>query len=71
MGVPTAGHEMDGADGTSQAGSAGLLSLAALSLEDLSQLDESVVAGVISDLVRRHRCGTDEVARFDNWQAAL
>jgi hypothetical protein len=45
----------------------GLLDLAELSLDDLSLLDDSVVANAIRALVERRRCGTEDSARFDKF----
>jgi hypothetical protein len=54
-----------------QDGDSGLLDLADLSLEDLSKLDDSVVANVIRDLLDRRRCGAESVGRFNDFNAAL
>ena len=67
--MPTSGHESSAADGERHAGETGLLELAGLSLEDLSHLDDSVVAGVIRNLMRR-QCGTGDGERFNNFNAA-
>jgi hypothetical protein len=48
----------------------GLLEVASLSLEDLSLLDDSVVANVIKDLVERRRCGAEYAERFSQWNAS-
>lgn len=45
----------------------GLLDLAELSLDDLSLLDDSVVANVIRALVESRRCGTEDPGRFDKF----
>jgi hypothetical protein len=58
--MPTSGHD----------GERGLLDLADLSLEDLSGLDDSVVANVIKDLVERRRCGAESVERFNQFNSA-
>ena len=57
--MPTSGHD----------GERGLLDLANLSLEDLSGLDDSVVANVIKDLVERRRCGAESVERFNQFNS--
>jgi hypothetical protein len=59
--MPTSGHD----------GERGLLDLADLSLEDLSGLDNSVVAKVIRDLVEHRRCGSDSTERFSNFESTL
>jgi hypothetical protein len=51
-------------------GERGLLDLADLSLEDLSGLDDSVVANMIKDLVERRRCGAESVERFNQFNSA-
>jgi hypothetical protein len=59
--MPTSGHD----------GERGLLDLADFSLEDLSGLDNSVVAKVIRDLVERRRCGTESTERFNQFNSSL
>lgn len=59
--MPTSGHD----------GETGLFDLADLSLEDLSGLDNSVVAKVIRDLVERRRCGTESTERFNQFNSTL
>jgi hypothetical protein len=59
--MPTSGHD----------GERGLLDLAELSLEDLSGLDNSVVAKVIRDLVERRRCGSESTERFNQFNSTL
>jgi hypothetical protein len=49
----------------------GLLDFAETSFDDLSLLDDSVVATVIRDLVRRRRCGAEDGERFNNWNSAI
>jgi hypothetical protein len=49
----------------------GLLHLGELSLEDLSQLDDSVVADILRDLVRRHRCGTESGERYNLFNSSI
>jgi hypothetical protein len=80
LGVPTTGHKMDGADGTSLAGETtgqrllegqGLLDLSGLSLPELSALDDSVVAGHLRDLVRRRRCGSDSGERYSSFGSSI
>jgi hypothetical protein len=69
--VPTTGH---GASGAAEAGrerETGLLSLSSLSLEDLAQLDDSVVADVLKDLVLRRQYGSESGERFSNFNAAI
>ena len=58
--MPTSGHD----------GDSGLLDLSDLSLEDLSRLDDSVVANVIRDLLDRRRCGTESTERFNQFGSA-
>jgi len=48
-----------------------LVDLSGFSLEDLSVLDDSVVAGVIRDLVLRRRCAAESSSRFNAFQAAI
>ena len=72
--MPTTGHKMDGADGTSLAGETtgqGLLDLSGLSLPELSALDDSVVAGHLRDLVRRRRCGSDSGERYSSFGSSI
>lgn len=49
----------------------GLLDLSGLSLEDLSKLDDSVVADALRDLVARRRCGTGPRERFNAFKSAI
>jgi hypothetical protein len=77
------GHKADEADEAGQATStditagesrsvgAGLLNISQLSLEDLSQLDDSVVANVLRNLVERHRCGTGPGERYNAHNTTL
>lgn len=58
--MPTPGYD----------GKEGLLDLANLSLDDLSRLDDSVVANVIRDLVERQRCGSESAERFSQYNSA-
>ena len=58
--MPTSGHD----------GETGLLDLANLSLDDLSLLDDSVVANVIRDLIERRRCGAEYAERFSQWNSS-
>ena len=46
-------------------GKTGLLDLADLSLDNLSRLDDSVVASAVRALVERRHCGADNGERFD------
>jgi hypothetical protein len=48
----------------------GLLDVASLSLDDLSLLDDSVVANVIKDLIERRRCGAEYAERFSMFNAS-
>ena len=48
-----------------------LISLASLSLDDLSRFDDSVVASVLEDLVRRGRCGNDSSERYNQFGSAI
>lgn len=49
----------------------GLVNLVSLSLDDLSKLDDSVVANAIRLLQERRRHGADYMEMFDVFQAAL
>ena len=78
--MPTSAHEADdagqaiGASGTAggvHAGETGLLMISRLSLEDLAQLDDSVVADVLRDLVERRRCGTGPGERYSNHDSTI
>jgi hypothetical protein len=71
--VPTSGHEANEAGqaitasrmtGEVRSAEASLLNMSRLSLEDLEQLDDSVVANVLRDLVERRRCGTGPGERY-------
>jgi hypothetical protein len=53
---------MPGADSAEEMG---LLDLAGLSLDDLSRLDDSVVANAIRLLYERRRCGAEYLETFD------
>jgi hypothetical protein len=57
---------MPGAD---HAEEMGLLDVAGLSLDDLSGLDDSVVANAIRLLDEMRRCGTDYLDTFSNWNS--
>jgi hypothetical protein len=46
-------------------GETGLLDLTELSLDDLSLLDDSVVANAIRTLVERRRCGAERAEQFE------
>ena len=46
-------------DGPDHDGKMGLLDLADLSLDNLSLLDDSVVANAVRALVERRRCGSE------------
>ena len=58
-------------DGPDYNGKMGLLDLADLSLDNLSLLDDSVVANAVRALVERRRCGLDNGERFDAWQSSV
>ena len=58
-------------DGPDYDGKMGLLDLADLSLDNLSLLDDSVVANAVRALVERRRCGLDNGERFDAWQSSV
>jgi hypothetical protein len=49
----------------------GLLDLADLSLDNLSLLDDSVVANAVRALVERRRCGSDNGERFSEWNSSV
>ena len=59
------GENHEDTDGTA------LISLASLSLDDLSRLDDSVVASVLEDLVRRGRCGNESGERYNQFGSAI
>jgi hypothetical protein len=65
------GHDAGVPNSESQVAGPGLLDLAGISIDDLSRLDDSVVATVIRDLVRRRRCGAEDGERFSNWESAI
>lgn len=71
--VPTSGHEANEAGqaisasrtaGEVRSAETDLLKMSRLSLEDLAQLDDSVVANVLRDLVERRRCGAGPGERY-------
>lgn len=64
-------HDAGVANGESHVEALGLQDFAGISFDDLSELDDSVVATVIRDLVHRRRCGTEEGERFNNWESAI
>jgi hypothetical protein len=47
----------------------GLLDVGGLSLDDLSRLDDSVVANAIRLLDERRRCGTEYLDTFSEWNS--
>lgn len=51
-------------------GETGLLDLGELSLDDLSLLDDSVVANAIRVLAQRRGCGAGNGERFNAWQSS-
>jgi hypothetical protein len=57
-------------DGPDHDGKMGLLDLADLSLDNLSLLDDSVVANAVRALVERRRCGSENGERFSAWQSS-
>lgn len=78
--MPTTGHEANeaghaigasGAAGEAGSAEAGLLIVSQLSLEDLGQLDDSVVANVLRDLVERRRCGAGPGERYSLHDSTL
>jgi hypothetical protein len=78
--VSTPGHEASdsgeviaesGTAGEGRAGETGLLIISRLSLEDLAQLDDSVVADALRDLVERRRCGTGPGERYSLHDSTL
>ena len=69
--VPTPGDGASETVGEIRVPETGLLELSSLSLEDLSCLDESVVANAIRDLVKRRRCGTGPRERFNDFKSAI
>jgi FXSXX-COOH protein len=78
--VPTSGHETNEtgqaantseAAGEVRAGETGLLIMSRLSLEDLAGLDDSVVANVLRDLVKRGRCGAGPGERYSNHDSTI
>jgi hypothetical protein len=69
--MPMAGHDAGVVNGESRAAEPGLLDFAGISLDDLSRLDDSIVATVIRDLMW-HRCGrSQDGERFCNFQASI
>lgn len=73
--MPTSSHEaneagqatsVSGMTGEGRSAEESLLILSRLSLEDLSHLDDSVVADVLRDLVERRRCGIEPGERYQN-----
>jgi hypothetical protein len=52
-------------------GKTGLLDLADLSLDNLSRLDDSVVANAVRALVERRHCCADNGERFNAFQSSL
>jgi hypothetical protein len=73
--VPTSSHEANEAGQAISAGNAAgqvgsaeatLLIMSQLSLEDLAQLDDSVVANILRDLLERRRCGIEPGERYQN-----
>jgi hypothetical protein len=78
--VPTSGHETNEAGqaisasrtvGEVRSVETGLLMVSRLSLEDLAQLDDSVVADVLRDLVERRRCGAGPGERYSLHDSTL
>lgn len=78
--MPTSGHEadeagqainVDGAAREVRSAETGLLNISRLSLEDLAQLDDSVVADVLQDLIERRRCGTRLGDRYSNHNSTV
>jgi hypothetical protein len=75
--VPTSGHEANGAaeanevNGAAEANGHGLLDLSGLSLDDLSALEDSVVADVLRDLVQRRRCGSESGQRYNQFNSSI
>jgi hypothetical protein len=66
LALPMSNDDAGVPDDESPAERTGLLDFAGVSLDDLSQLDDSVVASVIRDLVLRRRCGTKDGECFIN-----
>lgn len=58
-------------DGPDDDGKMGLLDVAGLSLDDLSLLDDSVVANAVRALAERRRCGSDNGERFNQWNSSV
>ncbi|MGO9778492.1 MAG: hypothetical protein ACLPQY_01795 [Streptosporangiaceae bacterium] len=78
--MPTSGHEANeagreidasGTAGEVHSAETGLLIMSRLSLEDLGQLDDSVVANVLRDLVERRRCGAGPGERYSLHDSTL
>jgi hypothetical protein len=65
------GHDAGVANGESHVAKPGLLDFAGISFDDLSRLDDSIVAAVIRDLVRHHRGGPQGGERFCNFEASI
>lgn len=64
--MPMSNYDAGVPDDESPAEQPGLLDFAGVSLDDLSRLDDSVVASVIRDLVHRRRCGKKDGECFIN-----
>jgi len=71
LAMPMSDHDASVANGESRAAKPGLLDFAGVSFDDLSRLDDSIVAAVIRDLMR-HRCGrSQDGERFCNFEASI
>jgi FXSXX-COOH protein len=69
--VPTPGYGVSGEADEGRAREEGLVSLSGLSLEDLAELGDSVIANALRDLVERRRCGTGPRERFNDFTSAI
>jgi FXSXX-COOH protein len=69
--VPTPGYGVSGEADEGRERDGGLLSLSGLSLEDLAELDDSVIANALRDLVERRRYGTGAGEPFSNFNSAI
>jgi hypothetical protein len=69
--VPTPGDGVSGEADEGHEREGGLLSLSVLSLEDLAELDDSVIANALRDLVERRRCGASSIERFNAFNSAI
>lgn len=60
-----------GAGKASNTRETGLLDLSGLSLDELSRLDDSVVAHILRDLVQRRRCGAESREYYSLFDSSI